>query len=106
MAFTKSERVLMRVTEDMAREVRALADLEHRTIQDQYRFLISTALQQARNAVKAGNDSTRRFSSTDSGTRTFAEGQAKELSSTPVKPGQLLLPGTAGPIPARKRRIA
>ena len=102
MAFTKSERVLMRVTEDMAREVRALADLEHRTIQDQYRFLISTALQHNKLAGKGRVD----FGGQSPSTATLAEGQAKELSSTPVKPGQLLLPGTAGPIPARKRRIA
>jgi hypothetical protein len=102
MAFTKSDRVLMRVTEDMAREVRALAELEHRTIQDQYRFLISTALQQGKLAGKGRVE----FGSQAPSTATFAEEQAKQLPSGPVKPGQLLLPGTAGPIPARKRRIA
>jgi hypothetical protein len=102
MAFTKSERVLMRVTEDMAREVRALADLEHRTIQDQFRFLISTGLQQSKRAGNGRGDFRRQRPSTE----IFAEGQAKELSSAAVKSGQLLLPGTAGPIPARKRRTA
>jgi hypothetical protein len=101
----KTERVLMRVSEDMEREVRALAELEHRPIQDQYRALIAEALQQRRSDSSNGiRKPPRRALSTDG----FAEGQAKTVPSTTVKPGQLLLPGTAGPIAARlqKRRSA
>ena len=46
----------MRVTEDMAREVNALAELEHRPIQDQYRYLIALALQVLRNGGNGNAD--------------------------------------------------
>lgn len=45
MPLTKTAKVRMRITPDIAREVQALADLEHRDIQDQYRCLIAEALQ-------------------------------------------------------------
>ena len=41
MLRKKSERLLLRVTEDMARQVRQFADIHHRTIQDELRYLIS-----------------------------------------------------------------
>lgn len=97
----KTERVLMRVSEDMAREVRAMAELEHRSIQDQFRYLISRALQHGLSGTaKETRARTRQAPSTG----TFAESQTKATPSTPVASGQLLLPGTAGPIPARRRR--
>jgi hypothetical protein len=51
MAFTKSERMRLRVTEDMAREIRVLAEAECRSLQDQIRFLISVGLEQRRRSV-------------------------------------------------------
>jgi hypothetical protein len=48
MAFTKTERMRLRVTEDMLREIRALADLQHRSIQDQARYLMAVGLEQMR----------------------------------------------------------
>lgn len=44
----KSEKMHVRLTEDLAREVRAIADLEHRPIQDQIRVLIFLGLQSLR----------------------------------------------------------
>lgn len=44
----KSEKMHVRLTEDLAREVRAIADLEHRHIQDQIRVLILIGLQTLR----------------------------------------------------------
>lgn len=83
MEFTgkRTERVLMRVTPDMASEVRALAELEHRTIQDQFRFLIASALQQR--SLHHGNGTPippRRAVST----RPFAEEKPKDFLSTRV----------------------
>jgi hypothetical protein len=54
----KTEKMHLRLTEDIAREVRAVADLEHRAIQDQLRFLIVLGLQAARSGVhgNAGAD--------------------------------------------------
>lgn len=46
-----TERVLMRVPDDMKREVEARARLEHRTVCDQYRHLIALAL----NHLSAGS---------------------------------------------------
>jgi len=43
----KTERILMRVSEEMSLQIRALAELEHRTLQDQIRFLIAAGLSQA-----------------------------------------------------------
>jgi hypothetical protein len=41
----KSERLLLRVTEDMAQQVRSLADVSERTITGQLRALIKTGLE-------------------------------------------------------------
>lgn len=46
----------MRVTEDMAQQVSALAALEHRPIQDQYRFLVALALQILRSRSNGNGD--------------------------------------------------
>lgn len=43
----KTERMLMRFSEEMSLQIRALAEIEHRTIQDQIRFLIAAGLSQA-----------------------------------------------------------
>jgi len=99
----KTERMLLRVSEDMARSVRAMAELEHRSIQDQFRFLIASALQQTQSG--SGNGTGERMRQAAS-----TESRSKATPSTSVPngqlPGQLLLPGTAGPIPAKKRRVA
>jgi len=103
----KTERMLLRVSEDMARSVRAMAELEHRSIQDQFRFLIASALTQMQSG--SGNRTDERKRQAPS-TSAFAKNEAKTSPSTSVVngqlPNQLLLPNTAGPIPARKRRIA
>jgi hypothetical protein len=98
MAFTKTERVRLRVTEDMAREIRAIAELEHRQVQDQIRFLIAMGLEQRRRGTEKERDAESRptLSHAVPSTRT-SEAQAK---------GQMSLPGTVGPIPAKKRRVA
>jgi hypothetical protein len=41
----KSERLLLRMSEEMASTVRALAELHHRRIQDEIRFLIARGLE-------------------------------------------------------------
>ena len=40
----KTERLLLRMSEEMARTVRALAELHHRSLQDEIRFLIARGL--------------------------------------------------------------
>lgn len=107
----KTERMLLRVSDDMARSVRAMAELEHRSIQDQFRFLIAIALQQTQSGSGNGiGETTRQAPSTSVGHSSFAKQNTKAAPSTAVAnsqlPGQLLLPNTAGPIPARKRKIA
>jgi hypothetical protein len=108
----KTERVLMRVSEDMAREVRALAELECRPIQDQCRLLIMIGLSHAKANVGNGMNmrvrqavSTAETLSTQSTRSTFSDESAKAVPSTDGKPRQLLLGGTVGPIPARKRKV-
>lgn len=58
-SLTKTEKMHIRLTEDIAREVRAFADLDHRSIQDEFRFLIALGLQVVRTRVH-GNDGTER----------------------------------------------
>lgn len=102
----KTERVLMRVTADMKREVEALAQLEGRPINHQYRMLIAFALTHSRAGSVNGMKGR---TSQPASTLTFAEENTKELSATSgnsALPNQLLLNGCAGPIPARKRRTA
>jgi hypothetical protein len=60
MQQTKTEKLHIRLTEDVAREVRAIADLEHRPIQDQLRFLIVLGLQAARAGVTGNGGPSRR----------------------------------------------
>jgi hypothetical protein len=94
MAFTKTERMRLRVTEDMLREVRALADLQHRSIQDQARYLMAIGLEHSRR----GASKERR-----------AEVRAAASPSVPSEAqpkAQMSLPGTVGPIPAPRRRTA
>jgi hypothetical protein len=43
----KTERILMRVSKEMSRQIRVLAEIEHRSIVDQIRFLIAAGLSQA-----------------------------------------------------------
>lgn len=50
----------IRLTEDVARQVRAIADLEHRPIQDQLRFLIVLGLQAVRDRVEGNGSENRR----------------------------------------------
>lgn len=57
----KSVKSHLRITEEMHREVKAAAELDHRTLQDEYRFLISLALQFRRSGVQ-GIDAERRRS--------------------------------------------
>ncbi len=98
MAFTKTERMRLRVTEDMLREIRALADLQHRSIQDQARYLMAIGLDHARpGAAKEQEEQRRAPTYPPVPGKVFAEQGAK---------AQLSLPGTVGPIPARKRRSA
>jgi hypothetical protein len=81
----RTERVLMRVSADMKREVAALAELEQRQIQDQYRFLLTFALQHFRSGASNGTTAPKRQPMS---TRTFAERKAKQLSATDVDCGQ------------------
>jgi hypothetical protein len=112
-AGKKTERVLMRVSEDMAREVRALAELECRSIQDQFRVLIICGLQQAKTGAVNGTNarmrqlvSTRTFASRQPmSTSTFAEESAKELSSTSVNLQRPFPPTRVG-AQGRKRSLA
>lgn len=46
MSDKKSQRVLLRVTEEMAQTIRALAEIHRRPIQDELRFLIECGLEQ------------------------------------------------------------
>ena len=55
----KSVKRHLRVTEEMDREVTAIAMLEHRTIGDQYRFLVDAGLQVSRYA-RNGQEAERR----------------------------------------------
>ena len=81
---TKTARMLLRVTEEMAREVRLLAELEHRTIQDTFRFLIARGLHAAAAARQTSAGNGRQQSSTEQVLPTFAEEEAKATLSTPV----------------------
>lgn len=54
MLHKKSARLLLRVTEDMAQEVRDLADVSERTITGQLRALIRSGLEHE--AGKCGKD--------------------------------------------------
>jgi len=90
---TKTARMLLRVTEEMAREVRLLAELEHRTIQDTFRFLIARGLHAAASARQGRGGNRRQQSSTGRVLPTFAEEEAKATVSTPVSFRQ---PGSAG----------
>jgi hypothetical protein len=94
MAFTKTERMRLRVTEDMLREVRALADLQHRSIQDQARYLMAIGLEHARRGASKERRAEQRAAM---GPSVPSETHAK---------AQLSLPGTVGPIPTQRRRTA
>lgn len=48
VAFTKADRVHVRLTEEMAKEIRDFADLDFRTFNDELRFFIATGLEQRR----------------------------------------------------------
>lgn len=56
----KSEKMHIRLTEDVAREVRATADLDHRPIQDQIRYLLVLGLKVLRSGVQVQDDVIRR----------------------------------------------
>lgn len=60
MSYTKTEKMHIRLTEDIAREVRAVADLEHRPIQDQLRFFIVLGIKAFRSGVQVNGDERRR----------------------------------------------
>lgn len=51
----KTERLLLRVSEDMAQAVRELAEAEHRSIQDQLRYLIAVGLKHHQSEVLKEN---------------------------------------------------
>ena len=55
-----TQKMHIRLTEDVAREVRATADLDHRPIQDQLRFLIVLGLQAVRDRVEGNRSKSRR----------------------------------------------
>jgi len=99
VAFSKTERLRIRVTEDMLREIRTLADIEHRSIQDQARFLLSLGLQHRRAFVDNG----------PVGERRAAAGPAVPGSSTSTARdaetprAQMSLPGTVGPVLSRPK---
>jgi hypothetical protein len=69
MQQTKTEKLHIRLTEDVARQVRAIADLEHRPIQDQLRFLIVMGLQALRAEVHGNGDASRRTATPDAAER-------------------------------------
>lgn len=46
MGVKKPRRIMIRVTEEMEKTVAALAEINHRSVQDQYRFLVEWALDQ------------------------------------------------------------
>ena len=106
----KTERMLLQLSDDMARSVRALAELEHRTIQDQFRFLIANALQQTQQG--SGNGTSERTRRAVSTPRYAIYCQKMKLTSPSTPKSRTdnsrtsTLPGTAGPIAARKRRVA
>lgn len=77
---TKTEKMHLRLTEDIAREVRALADLEHRPVQDQMRFLIVLGLQTAKVLVHGHDAERRRTVTPDDSVR----GMQGELPLTPI----------------------
>lgn len=98
----KTERVLMRVTPDMKREVEARAQLEGRPINHQYRVLITFALQHMRSSLEQEiHRPASQPLATSVNRELFAEGEAKELSSTAVNSARPFPPTRVG-----KRRIA
>lgn len=101
----KTERVRVALSEDIAREIRALAELECRDVQDQLRFILMRGLEHLRGNRGNRHLGERRAISGHAGT---AERQAKDFQGHSVpseaKPRQLLLGGTVGPVAARKRR--
>jgi hypothetical protein len=99
VAFSKTERLRIRVTEDMLREIRATAELDERQIQDQARFLLSLGLQRRR--ALAGNGPV--------GETRAESGPAVPASSTSTARDpetartQMSLPGTVGPVLSRTK---
>jgi hypothetical protein len=77
----KTERVMLRISEEMAQRIRALAEVEHRQVQDQVRFLIAVGLSHSR--LAAGNATTGQRSQQPSADL-FAEEMAKPQPSAAV----------------------
>lgn len=76
-------RVLMRVEVEVQREVEAIAQLEGRPKNHQYRVLIDEALEHRRRFGVSGiRRNSRQQSATLRDRSTFAEGQAKEFTAT------------------------
>lgn len=62
MSGKNTAKMHIRLTEDVAREVRAIADLEHRPIQHQLRVFVVLGLQAYRSGVHANSGLERRTS--------------------------------------------
>lgn len=72
----------IRLTEDVAREVRAIADLEHRPIQHQLRVFVVLGLQAYRSGVHANSGIERRTSGLDAA----QGGMRNDLQLSPAPP--------------------
>jgi len=90
----KTERMRLRVSSDMADEVRAIASLECRDLQDQMRFLLILGLEH----LRRGRGNQRQVEPRAAASRAVpSESESK---------GQMSLPGTVGPILSQKKRGA
>lgn len=78
----KTAKMHIRLTEDVAREVRAIADLEHRPIQHQLRVFVVLGLQAYRSGVHANNG----IDSRTMGQAAAPEGMRSDLHIPPAPP--------------------
>jgi hypothetical protein len=94
------------VDDVLAHELRATAKADDRDLRDHIRFLLKLGLELRR--LRAGQEHLSQTAHTYAQVRT-SENNAHSREHTSAhrdSPGQLPLPGTVGPIPTRKRRIA
>jgi len=101
----KTERLRVAVSVDVAREIRAMADLDCRELQDQVRFILMRGLEHLRGNRGNGYVEERASVSGHAGpARTFAENEAKDFRGQPVTFGAK--PPVRVGSPGRKRGVA
>ena len=91
----------------MADEIRATSAVDRRPLREQIRFLLTLGIEYRRIQLSQGQMPQSAHSKEHLRTsQNSSHSQARTRQHKDSHPGQLPLPGTVGPVEARKRRIA